>query len=429
MPGKVLIADDSLKIQRQLTEMLQGAGVEVVSVSNGEHAVRKLPDVRPDVVLADIFMPVRSGYEVCEYIKNHSEFAYVPVLLLASTLEPYDEKEADRVRADGRLEKPFAKPEDTLATIQGFLKQAVEQRPAESAPPEPAVAEPTPVVPEPEPEPELEEEIPARTPLKFEPTETPMSFTEMLEEAPAAEEEQEEAAPAAETPLVPEPLAPEPVAEVPPAKPDEETIIAPTDLAEPWEMTGPQAGAPEIPTGADWDSQWKDGGGSAVGEEAGGSSAAEETAPAAEEPAAEGAATVEEHGAAAEEPAVTAEGSAEKSTWEVEETAPGEEASAEEPAPVAEEPVSAEESSAEEAAPAEAAPAAEFGGTFDQAIAKSAREAVAEVAETQHIVNPKLVEEVVKQVLERLSPQVTEAIAREIVRPLAENLLKEKLKE
>jgi hypothetical protein len=57
-------------------------GVNVVSVGNGEAAVRRIPDLNPDLVLADVFMPVRNGYEVCEFVKKDTRFAHVPVILL-----------------------------------------------------------------------------------------------------------------------------------------------------------------------------------------------------------------------------------------------------------------------------------------------------------------------------------------------------------
>lgn len=383
MASKVLVADDSLKIQRQLTEMLQAAGVEVVSVSNGEHALRKLPDVRPDVVLADVFMPVRSGYEVCEFIRNNENLAHIPVLLLASTLEPYDEKEAARVRADGKLEKPFAKPEDTLAAIQECLEKAA-QRPAQPAPPEPAAVEPPSGAPEPleepEPEPEPEEEAPARPAVQFEPTEAPMSFTDILEEGATAgggSQEKEEATPVVEAPLAPEaiepePITPEPAEEAVPANAVEETMVQKPDMAAPWEMTGPEPGAPEIPAGEGWDSQWK----------------------------------VEDE-SAAEEPVEAADVSA----------------------PAAEEPVTAEEPSQAEVVPSDPAFSEELDGDIGTVIAKSAREVVSQTTKGGGEVDPAVVERVVKQVLEQLSPKLTETIARELVRPLAESLLKEKLKD
>ena len=136
MPGKVLIADDSLKIQKELTALLKGAGIEAVTVSNGEHAVRKLSSVQPDVVLADIFMPVRDGYEVCDFIKSSSEFPHTRVVLLVSKMEPYDDKRAKQVRADGKIEKPISEdPAGTLATIKHHLDKVLASRPAPAPPP------------------------------------------------------------------------------------------------------------------------------------------------------------------------------------------------------------------------------------------------------------------------------------------------------
>ena len=254
VPSKVLIADDSSKVQRELSQMLQESGVEVVTVSNGEHAVRKLSTVRPDLVLADIFMPVRSGYEVCEYIKNNYEFAHIGVLLLTSKLEPFDEKEARRVRADGTLEKPFADPAAALATIKRHLEKASRKKPVPPPPPREekvVAAVPTP----PEPEPEFEVFATQPPPVSFDAQVAPRGFTEFVEETPAAgpetaafELEAEEALPAAEV---------TPVEEPPPTPAGEETVIEKPALAAVWEMTGPEPGAPEIPSAGDWDSQWK----------------------------------------------------------------------------------------------------------------------------------------------------------------------------
>ena len=68
--AKILVADDNSNIQKTVTLALTDLGIDVVAVNNGEAAVRKLTDSSPDLVLADIFMPVRNGYEVCEYVKK-----------------------------------------------------------------------------------------------------------------------------------------------------------------------------------------------------------------------------------------------------------------------------------------------------------------------------------------------------------------------
>ena len=67
---KILIADDNSNVQKTVALVFQERGVQVVSVGNGEAAVRRIPDLDPDLVLADIFMPVRNGYEVCEFVKK-----------------------------------------------------------------------------------------------------------------------------------------------------------------------------------------------------------------------------------------------------------------------------------------------------------------------------------------------------------------------
>jgi CheY-like chemotaxis protein len=70
-------------------------------------AVESLEEVRPDVVLADVFMPELNGYEVCERIKGDERFRHIPVILLVGSFEPFNEAEARRVGADDYLTKPF----------------------------------------------------------------------------------------------------------------------------------------------------------------------------------------------------------------------------------------------------------------------------------------------------------------------------------
>ncbi len=379
MPTKVLIADDSLKVQKELTGILKEAGIEVVAVSNGEHAVRKLAAVQPDLVLADIFMPVRSGYEVCEYIKTSEEFSHVAVVLLANKMEPYDEAEAKRVRADGKVEKPITDPAAVLAAVQQYLEKAAAQKPA---PPPPPIEEFAQAVPsaEPEPEPEPEQLSTRPPPVTFD-TQAPMGFTDVEEEPAPAAPAEPPVDPSEATTLTPakelkEPLAEEsPEAPAPPEAPPAAEEIAQAEeappsapakvekpeVAAPWEMTGPEPGAPEIPAAGGWHSQW---------------SGTEEQAAAEAEPAAE--------------------------------APPAEEAPA---APAAEHRYEPEEFAAAFTPPSGAAPAE----PSPPAPAPAAAE-----------LDPAVVDQVVNQVLERLSPQVMDTIAREIVRPLAENLLKEK---
>src|SRR5208283_6066518 len=102
---------------------LKDHGITVVAVGNGEAAVRKMAESLPDLILADIFMPVRNGYEVCEYVKKDERFAHIPVVLLVGAFDPLDEKEARRVGADGVLKKPFVPPDPLIAMVMSVLEK------------------------------------------------------------------------------------------------------------------------------------------------------------------------------------------------------------------------------------------------------------------------------------------------------------------
>jgi CheY-like chemotaxis protein len=104
---KLLVADDSITIQKIVTLAFAGEDVAVEAVSSGEAALESATVFKPDVVLADVFMPGISGYQVCESIKSNPEMSEIPVILLVGAFEPFDKSEADRVGCDGHLTKPF----------------------------------------------------------------------------------------------------------------------------------------------------------------------------------------------------------------------------------------------------------------------------------------------------------------------------------
>jgi CheY-like chemotaxis protein len=102
--SRILLADDSPHAQRMGERILRDEGHEVITVSDGLVAMLRLKDARPDLIIADISMPEVSGYELCDYVKNNGG---APVFLTAGAVEPVDESEVARVRADGVLKKPF----------------------------------------------------------------------------------------------------------------------------------------------------------------------------------------------------------------------------------------------------------------------------------------------------------------------------------
>jgi CheY-like chemotaxis protein len=203
--AKILVADDNSNIQKMVGLALKDHGIEVLAVGNGEAAVRKISDVRPDLVLADVFMPVRNGYEVCSYVKEDKALAHIPVILLVGAFDPLDEQEAQRVGADGVLKKPFVPPDPLISMVKSALVRAgvahtgfsPAKPAAETAPEPPAPAPPRPSVPVIEvmpklfdPQAETEsfvDEIPvAPVALKIEPGQQPVAFGSLLE-APASE--------------------------------------------------------------------------------------------------------------------------------------------------------------------------------------------------------------------------------------------------
>jgi len=122
--ARILVADDNSNIQKMVGLALKDQGIDVVAVGNGEAAVRKISDIRPDLVLADVFMPVRNGYEVCQYVKSDSTLAHIPVILLVGAFDPLDEQEAQRVGADGVLKKPFVPPDPLISMVKSALARA-----------------------------------------------------------------------------------------------------------------------------------------------------------------------------------------------------------------------------------------------------------------------------------------------------------------
>lgn len=135
MPRTVLVADDNLTVQRMASEMLSEEGMDVITVANGMAAIKKLPDVKPLVVVADVDMPGKNGYEVCDFVKSRPELGYIRVLLVVSDSDPLDGGRGAEVRADGVVKKPF----DRQAFVSLVVKSLGEaQALCPPPPPEPA---------------------------------------------------------------------------------------------------------------------------------------------------------------------------------------------------------------------------------------------------------------------------------------------------
>lgn len=140
MPKTLLLADDSITIQKVVGITFAAEDYQITAVDNGEDAIAKAREMKPNIILADVVMPRKNGYEVCEAIKADLELQHIPVLLLAGTFEAFDESRARAARADGHIAKPFES-----GALIAKVKELVEGvKPQPAAPARPLAPQPAP---------------------------------------------------------------------------------------------------------------------------------------------------------------------------------------------------------------------------------------------------------------------------------------------
>jgi CheY-like chemotaxis protein len=123
MRQKLLLADDSITVQRVIELTLADEGLDVLTVGDGEQAIALVEREQPEIVLADVTMPGRDGYGVAEFIKRSPVFVErTRVVLLAGAFEPIDQARADRLGIDGVLSKPF-EPQVAIDLVRRVLSQ------------------------------------------------------------------------------------------------------------------------------------------------------------------------------------------------------------------------------------------------------------------------------------------------------------------
>ncbi|NOZ56202.1 MAG: response regulator [Calditrichaeota bacterium] len=120
MAAKILIADDEPFIARSLSYVLEKSGYEIYIARDGEEAVRRAVDVKPDLVFLDLMMPKKNGYEVCTEIRNHPELQHVPIILITAKGQKADLERGLQAGANEYMTKPFS-PTQVVARVKEVL--------------------------------------------------------------------------------------------------------------------------------------------------------------------------------------------------------------------------------------------------------------------------------------------------------------------
>lgn len=145
---RLLLADDSVTIQKVVNLTFAEEGIEVITAGDGNTAMEKFVQSPPDLVMVDVNMPGFDGYKICEMIKQDEETKRIPVILLVGSFEPFDEAEARRVGADDFLTKPFQSIRQLVTKVSDLLNRPSENSVSDEQINYPAQSEPAETSPE-----------------------------------------------------------------------------------------------------------------------------------------------------------------------------------------------------------------------------------------------------------------------------------------
>ncbi|HEV8591571.1 MAG TPA: response regulator, partial [Pyrinomonadaceae bacterium] len=120
--GTLLLADDSITIQKVVNLTFADEGIDVIAVGDGDLAAARLAEITPDIVLADVNMPGLTGYQICEMIRMNEATRDLPVVLLVGSFEPFDEAEANRVGASSYMTKPFQSIRQLVSQVTDLME-------------------------------------------------------------------------------------------------------------------------------------------------------------------------------------------------------------------------------------------------------------------------------------------------------------------
>jgi CheY-like chemotaxis protein len=137
MGKRLLLADDSITIQKVVGIIFANEDYDLTVVGNGTVALEKAKELSPDIILVDALMPGRNGYEVCEEIRRDPALAHTPLLLMTGAFEPFDEDKARQCGADDFISKPFESQQliDKVRTLMALGSERAQKAPAMAAAP------------------------------------------------------------------------------------------------------------------------------------------------------------------------------------------------------------------------------------------------------------------------------------------------------
>jgi CheY-like chemotaxis protein len=125
--SRILLADDSPQALRLAEQILTGQGIEVVSVSDGAIALRRLGDVNPDLLITDVYLPTKNGFELARFLKSQPQYQHIPVIFAAAPIDEFNEQDAKNAGASVILRKPF-EASALLGAVQQLLEQSASAR-------------------------------------------------------------------------------------------------------------------------------------------------------------------------------------------------------------------------------------------------------------------------------------------------------------
>ena len=140
MRKTILLADDSPTIRRLVTQTFADADFKIVEVSNGDAAIKAIEEVKPNLVLSDIYMPGKNGYEVCTFIRDHPRLNATPVILLVGAFDAFSDETAKQAGATANIKKPFepgALIELVTSVLSGDAGAVSQSEPVEETRPKP----------------------------------------------------------------------------------------------------------------------------------------------------------------------------------------------------------------------------------------------------------------------------------------------------